>query len=190
MRSKLLLEKALSIYNMDQLYEYTTKASIFYNETTEPTVGTVQYRGVLSTMRHLLGDDFQLVSDQITTNFERVDTDGDCLLNRIEFEEFFNLMLLGSGSTDEDSVMATVKSGIHQMSTCRDLFDSNNDFAKSDSERWNDEFGLTKHLQGNGKFAAKNWKMLYCGGSRPIKDKLKDFERKFGVGLSVEKFDW
>jgi len=190
MRSKLLLEKALSIYNMDQLYEYTTKASIFYNETIEPTVGTVHYRGVLSTMRHLLGDDFQLVADQITTNFERVDADGDCLLNRIEFEEFFNLMLLGSGSTDEESVMATIKSGIHQMSTCRDLFDSNKDVAESDSEKWNDEFGLTKHLQGNGKFAAKNWKMLYCGGSRPIKDKLKDFERKFGVGLSVEKFDW
>lgn len=191
MRSKLLLQKALSIYTMDQLYEYTVNASDFYNLRIEPTIASVHYRGVLSTMKHLLGDDYHLVNDQITTYFEKVDTDGDSLLDRMEFEEFFNLMLQGSGSTDEESsAMATIKSGIDRMSTCRDLFDSNKDTEKTDSERWNDDYGLKKHLQGNGKFSAKNWKILYCGGSGQIKDKLKDFERHFGVGLSVEKFDW
>ena len=190
MRSKLLLQKALSIYTMDQLYEYTVNASDFYNLRIEPTIASVHYRGVLSTMKHLLGDDYHLVNDHITTYFEKVDTDGDSLLDRMEFEEFFNLMLQGSGSTDEESAMATIKSGIDRMSTCRDLFDSNNDIEKTDSERWNDDYGLKKHLQGNGKFSAKNWKILYCGGSGQIKDKLKDFERHFGVGLSVEKFDW
>ena len=32
--------------------------------------------------------------------------------------------------------------------------------------------------------------LCYCGGSSPVVDQLKDFKHKFGIGLSVEKFDW
>jgi len=32
--------------------------------------------------------------------------------------------------------------------------------------------------------------MLYCGGSGAIVKQLKDYKEKFGIGLSVEKFDW
>ena len=95
------------------------------------------------------------------------------------FSNLDNCSFTVSESLVRDLEYATT---IPQIHPCRLKF--------CDEKKMNDEFGLTKHLQGNGKFAAKNWKMLYCGGSRPIKDKLKDFERKFGVGLSVEKFDW
>ena len=53
------------------------------------------------------------------------------------------------------------------------------------------EFGIKKYLKGgDSKSAGKNWKMLYCGGLQPVLDQIKDFKRKFGVGLSVENFDW
>jgi hypothetical protein len=185
-RSRLLLEKALSIYTLDQLYEYTVKASAYYNEGSEYNVDAVNYHGVESTMRHLLGDDFELVTNQIRMNFEKVDISGDGELDRDTFEVFYNLMLKGSDAEEKSSI-ATVKHGYQRMSTCREMFEASKNLQ---SEQRKDEFGIKKHLQGDGKFSAKNWNMLYCGGVQPVLDQLKDFSRKFGVGLSVEKFDW
>ena len=187
MRCKLLLEKALSIYTMDQLYEYTVKASNHYSKNRKLQVAAVNYRGVLSTMRHLLGEhDCALVSDQIIKNFAKVDVGNLHLLDRDDFEDFFNLMLKGS----KESSVVSVKRELRRMSTCHDMFDSSRGVVKAKTKRSKDEFGIKKHLNGDGKFSAKNWNMLYCGGSQPVLDQLKDFKRKFGIGLSVEKFDW
>jgi len=187
MRSKLLLEKALSLYSMTQLYECTAKATNHHNEDLEPLVATVSYRGVLSTMKHLLGDDGVLVNDKIAQNFEMADADGDGRLDRGEFEEFFGLML---GKQEEMSTsMVQIKRGLQQMTTCRNLFE-NNSPSTPIPDPSKDDFGIKRYLQSEGKFAARNWKILYCGGSQPVVDRLKDFNRKFGIDLSVEKFDW
>ena len=138
-------------------------------------------------MRHLLGDDCELVTKQITMNFEMVDTDGDCEIDRAGFEAFLNLMMLEGSDAEEKASIATVKRGLQRMSTCRNMFESSNNLQ---SGQHKDEFGIKKHLQGDGKFSAKNWNILYCGGSQPVLDQLRDFKRKFGVGLSVEKLDW
>jgi len=181
-RSKLLLEKALSIYTMDQLYEYTVNASNHYSRNLRPQV-VASFEGVMSTMRHLLGSDFDLVKLEITRHFNKIDTEGDRQINRTDFGAFFDLMLI----TDQDDSMVNIKRGLERMSTCRNMFESSADVKKSESA---DEFGIKKYLQGDGKFFAKNWNMLYCGGSQPVLDQLKDFKHKFGIALSVEKFDW
>ena len=62
--------------------------------------------------------------------------------------------------------------------------------SKSKPEQWKDGFGIKKHLQGDGKFSAKNLIILYCGGSQSVLHQLKAFKRKSGIGLLVEKFDW
>jgi len=31
---------------------------------------------------------------------------------------------------------------------------------------------------------------MYCGGSQPVVDALRQIEKRYGIGLSVEKFDW
>merc|ERR1719389_947759 len=183
MRSKLLLEKALSLYSMTQLYECTTKATNHQNEDLEPLVATVSYQGVLSTMKHLLGDDGVLVSNKIAQNFDMADADGDGLLDRNEFEGFFHLML--DKQEELAASMVQIKRGLQQMTTCRNLFE-NNSSSTQISDPSKDEFGIKRHLQGEGKFAAKNWNMLYCGGSQPVVDQLKDFSHKFGIDLSVE----
>jgi len=187
MRSKLLLEKALSIYTLDQLFDYTVKASNHYNAGLLPLVGAVNYQGLLSTMRSLLGDDCKLIKDQITKTFEKIDADTDSRLDREEFEFFFDLMLISDQGSES---IANVKRGLQRMSTCRDMFESSRHPMKSEPDESNDEYNIKKYLQGDGKFAAKNWNLLYCGGSQTVLDQLKDFKRKFGIGLSVEKFDW
>jgi len=52
-------------------------------------VNVVNYQGVLSTMRHLLGDDIEDVTDKMNANFEKIDTNGDCRLERDEFQQFY-----------------------------------------------------------------------------------------------------
>ena len=187
MRSKLLLEKALSIYSTAQLYEYTVKASRHHERDPELPAATASYQGVLSTMKHLLGEDGALVHDKIAQNFELADADGDGSLDPDEFAEFFHLML--DKKEELSSSMVQIKRGLQQMTTCRDLF-ANDRPATPRSDPSADDFGIKGHLQGEGKFAARNWNMLYCGGSQPVVDQLKAFKRKFGIGLSVEKFDW
>ncbi len=60
------------------------------------------------------------------------------------------------------------------------------------SEQHKAEFGIKKYLKGgDGKSSGKNWNMVvYCGGLQQVLDQQMDFNHKFGVGLSVEKFDW
>jgi hypothetical protein len=94
-RSRLLLEKALSIYTMDQLFDYTVKAS--RRDDDDVPLVAANYRGVMSTMRHLLGEDIDAVSEKITSNFEKVCDNPDCRIDREEFEFFFRLMTRGPG---------------------------------------------------------------------------------------------
>ena len=185
LRSKLLLEKALSIYSLDQLYDYTVKASNYYNETGEELVDQVNYQGVLSTMRHLLGEDAARVEKRITENFERVDSDNDCLMDHSQFKLFFDLMLMTDGNKEAKSI-ENVRSGLKKMSTCRNIFESGRGVGNTQK----DEFGIMKYLHGDGKFQSKTWSMLYCGGSQPVLDSLKTYKKKYGIELSVEKFDW
>jgi hypothetical protein len=118
-------------------------------------------------MRHLLGDDCELVTKQITMNFESVDTDGDCEIDRAGFEAFFNLMMVEGSDAKENASIATVKRGLQCMSKCHDMFESSKNHL---SGQHKDEFGIKKHLQGDGKFSSKNWNILYCGGSQPVLD--------------------
>jgi len=187
-RSKLLIEKALSLYTMDQLHDYTVKASNYYNnEGQEPLVDTVNYQGMFSTVRHLLGEeDAGLVEKNILRNFEQVDDGGRRLLNRVQFDEFFDLMLLDA--EDEAESIADLRLGMEKMNTYRDVFDT---MAMADDDEHSvDEFDIKQYLRGNGKFSADKWSVLYCGGSAPIQRQLQSFQRKYRVPLSVEKFDW
>ncbi|KAL9183809.1 hypothetical protein ACHAXT_004665 [Thalassiosira profunda] len=173
MRTRLLLEKALSIYTLDQLFEYTMKASEHHDASFEPFLDEVNFAGVQSTMRHLLGDDFDDVTENIARNFDKVDMDGERRLSREGFRDFFDMMI--ESASDDAQGVDDVKRGLQRMATARGLFD--NDTKEPKSEQQKDEFGIKQHLQSDGKFAAKNWAMLYCGGSQPVLDQLKAFKR-------------
>lgn len=191
MRSKMLLEKALSVYSMDRLYGQTVMASQHCLMNFDPSLATVDKQGVLCTVRNLMGDkDYQLVANQIVRAFDEIDWDCDGRLDRVGFEDLISLLLEGEAqriTLDEEADAGAFTSDI-QRDICREMFATDNNNNKSKVE--NDEFGIRRHLEGDSKFSARNWQMLYCGGSHPVLDSLKDFKRKFGVGLVVEKFDW
>jgi hypothetical protein len=41
-----------------------------------------------------------------------------------------------------------------------------------------------------GPEVLSRWQMLYCGGSQPVLNKLREVSGKYGVALRDEKFDW
>lgn len=177
LRTQPLLERALSIYNIEQLFENAVKASIIEGEEESEAalIHRASYYGIQQTMIQLLGDSFELVVDKIRENFEEVDTDGSWTLDKNNFEAFVGLMLLNK---DDDGKRITC------TDTCKvkNIFDPQHDSAM--------RFGIRKVLQGDDRFCAKHWNMLYCGGSEPILAQLRAFKKKYGIDLSVEKFDW
>lgn len=206
MRSKLRLGKALSIYSMDQLYSQTVMASNHCLMDFDPQLATVDKKGVLHTVSQLLGGkDYELFMNQISRAFDETDMDCDGRLDCVGFENLINLLLDGEAriTVDEESNSSALTSDI-QRDICHEMFvadkKNNNNSSSSSSSKvvpveadehlWNGELCVRRYLEGDGKFSSRNWQMLYCGGSQPVLDALKDFKRKFGVGLVVEKFDW
>ena len=200
MRCKLLLQKALSIYTMDQLYDFTVMASKQHHLGFDPLLATVDCQGVMYTMSHLLGDNYHLLIDHISDTFATLDGDGSGRLDRNRFECLINLLLVNdvSNAVHEEST-EFVHAGGSQWEICCAMFESRNpDIENSEVENLIDAFSVTKQLQAGGHnhndkklvSATRNWKMLYCGGSQPVLEILKDLERRIGIDLAVEKFDW
>jgi hypothetical protein len=91
----------------------------------------------------------------------------------------------GSDAADEETVISTLTSDMQRENS--HVFESiSHDIENPEMEQFHEnEAGNSKKL-----FSAKDWKMLYCGGSQRVLDTLKDLERKFQIDLAVEKFDW
>ena len=110
-------------------------------------MNVVNYQGVFSTMRHLIGDDIEDVTDKITANFEKIDTNGDCHLERDESKQFFDLMLV---VTDDDTQeVSNVRMGLQCLSTARNMFESSKGSTMKLQE---DVFDIKRYLQGDVKF--------------------------------------
>ena len=135
---------------------------------------TVDIQGLTETMKRLLGEeDYKFVEEKLAEHFQTLSTDG-----KLDVEQFGELMGLMVGGVDiSDHQLESVKKSTERHASRRMLKV--------------DEFQIVEELKGeDSEFAATNWSMLYCGGSQPVVDQLKDYRDKFGIGLSIEKFDW
>jgi len=66
--------------------------------------------------------------------------------------------------TDDDTQeVSNVRMGLQCLSAARNICESSEGSTMKLQE---DVFGIKRHLQGDGKFAANKWNlhMLYCGG--------------------------
>jgi hypothetical protein len=176
-RAKLLIERAISIYTLDQLFEYAVHASSDRENGAFPLLGSASFDGVILMMENLLGDEFELLRERIIKSLDTVDTFGSALLDEDMFEDFFRLILEGQGLYDEneDSTKGTTRDSDTRLES----------LAIHDKS-----FGINTFLQGDGKFSSSKWKLLYCGGSNALKSQLKTYKQKYSIDLSVEKFDW
>lgn len=138
---------------------------------------TANLKGVETIMKQILGDDYQYVEEAIPANFDVYAVGG-----RLDHEGFVILM---------DSLLDGKDGERESMAKVRSIF--SNDAASrqgSLSSTEEDKFRIKEIFQGNTQFSRKHWSLLYCGGSQPVVDQLKSYKRKFGIALSIEKFDW
>jgi len=181
-RAKLLLEKAMSIYTTDQLFSYAAEVSM----DREPSVDyVVNYQGVLSLLQELLEDSFDSIDAKSSENFNLFASEATGLMDRDSFEAFLNLMI-----RDEND-RASIEGARHRL-----MFEGKDVSTGQLGSRYGmmlpskSDSRVNSYLFGAGKFAAKNWSMLYCGGSEPVLAQLREYKQKHDVALSVEKFDW
>ena len=172
-RVKLVLERTMSIYSVEQLFQYSASLTPSHHQEGNRPLGTVaSFSGVLSMMENLLGEEFDQFREKLHSILELVDTYGASLLNRDMFEDFIHLIMQA------------------------DLFDGGTESVNTSDD---EELGSTKSygnyrietiLQGDGKYSSQKWKMLYCGGSNAVLTQLKNYKRKHSISLYSEKFDW
>ena len=112
---------------------------------------------------------------------------------KLDQEGFVVLMdsLLDDKGAERES-MTTVRRSVEKRKSTVDKFsnDATSRRGSLSSQTEEDEFHIQEILQGNTQFSRKHWSLLYCGGSQPVVDHLKSYRQKFGIALSIEKFDW
>lgn len=190
-RSKLLLEKALSIYSVNDLFERAVQGS-YGKRSTFVGLSIVEdkpatYAGVQDVLEQLLGCDINAVQDQTSMILERIDPKGTGKIDENQFEQL--LHELKQGSEDAPGDEEIIKNST-QMQRTQHMFGRGSLNRNSSMNQHTLDVAVKRYLKGDDKFGAKNWSMLYCGGSSAILSQLKDYKRKYGIGLAVEKFDW
>ena len=150
---------------------------------------TANLEGVETIIKQILGDDYQYVEKDIPANFDVYAVGG-----KLDHEGFVVLMdsLLNDKGAEKES-MTTVRRSVEKRKSTLDKFSNDASSprrASLSSQTEEDEFHIRETLQGNTQFSRKHWSLLYCGGSQPVVDQLKSYKRKFGIALSIEKFDW
>jgi hypothetical protein len=144
-RVRLLLERALSIYSIDQLFDYSASLTPSQHQGSGLSGADASFRGVASMMENLLDSDFYLFRSKIYTMLDLVDTYGSSMLTRDMFEDFMQLMMKTHLSDDSTA------------STCK-----MNDEEHGAAVITHENYGIDAILQGGGKYSAEKWKMLYC----------------------------
>jgi hypothetical protein len=198
MRAKLLLEKAMSIFTTDQLFSHALEVSneFFKAMGLEIRTDSVDYCGVRSLMEKLLKENFRFMEDELTEHYELCSS-REGLLDQFQFKALLHRM----AKSAEENGVSLISERRHYPSKLADevpqMPGPKFRALPSSAEKRVDSFlcqvaDVRNRLEGlkDGKFAAKYWSMLYCGGSQPVLDQLKEYKRKHRIALSVEKFDW
>lgn len=181
---KLLVKRALSIYSVGQLFRYAVKASGIEEDEDDEELGELMsnYKGVIYILNQLLGDNLIHVREKVDQIFNEVNVQ-----DLIDEEKFGDLLdALASGDKD-DVKISEMSEGLKQLKKTQSIFDSRN-LSGNNADKINNQ--AKNYLKNDDKYSAKTWSMLYCGGSSAIHSQLKTYKRNYGIGLSVEKFDW
>ena len=83
----------MSIYSVEQLFQYSASLTPSHHQEGDQPLGTVaSFSGVLSMLDNLLGD-LGEYREKLRDILELVDTYGDSLLNQDMFEDFVHLIM-------------------------------------------------------------------------------------------------
>ena len=171
---KLLLERALSIYSTDQLFDHATSLTpLQHLRDKGPSGASASFNAVISMMEEILGDEFNLFGSTIYKTLDLVDSYGSGMLTKDMFEDFIHVLTTEHSHNDSTESTSKITDDLETGSAI--------------SQR---NYNVESLLQGDGKYCSKRWKMMYCGGSNAVLSQLKAYKHKHSIGLYVEKFDW
>jgi hypothetical protein len=90
--AKLILVKALSIYSIDQLFDYAVRASV-HCDVELPPWAAATFDGVMTMINDLLCNDCELLRKKALKNLDLVDSYGSSMLNKDMFVDFMQMMM-------------------------------------------------------------------------------------------------
>lgn len=194
-RAKLLLEKALSIYSIETLFDYARECTNKFNVAlgVDEHADSVDYRGIRKLMQQLLNGTYKGIEDNIAESYPLFESGEKGLMSLDSFRNFIEKLLSNDeedGDVEEASASSAVSCLRHRMSFEGKGATVGNLGIQYATEPLKPESRTSYYLSGDGKYSAKNWSLLYCGGSNPVLQQLKAYKHKHGITLSVEKFDW
>ncbi|CAB9515447.1 NADPH oxidase 4 [Seminavis robusta] len=177
------LEKGVSSKQLDQTLHSAAKLR---NRTRRASLETVvhQHRdavaitkaGLTSAVNDFLGYE-EFTPEDIDVIFDRFDTDRSGAIDQEEYELLIDYVYAGDDEEDDDWALE-IEGG--ELYTAKSFFTplKKGEVAKSDDNNY-----ASKHK-------LDTWQMLYCGGSAPVVESLEMINKKYGIDLKIEKFDW
>jgi hypothetical protein len=120
--------------------------------------------------------------------FKQCDTDDSGFVDRVEFA-----YLVFSMKTDTNTDLTTSNWESKPMSRAFSLRKRRLTTYSSERTRMiGDESTVRymKNMVNDIECPLADWSMFYCGTSTPIVKSLRDIEKKYHIGLGIEKFDW
>jgi hypothetical protein len=120
--------------------------------------------------------------------FKQCDTDDSGYINRVEFAYLVFSMKFG---TNTDLITSKWESkpksrafSLHKRRLTTDSLERNRMIGDESTVRY------MKKMVNDIERPLHDWSMFYCGNATPIVKSLQDIEKKYHIGLGIEKFDW
>ena len=112
-----------------------------------------------------------------TAIFDRFDTDRSGAIDQDEYEQLIDYVYSGDDGGADEWATDVEGGGLY---AAKSFFSPVKPGEKTESD--------TTNYASNNKL--DTWQMLYCGGSAPVVETLEMINKKYGIDLKIEKFDW
>lgn len=135
---------------------------------------SVNVAGLEAMIKSFLGGVGQYSQADVENLFRLVDTDHSGYIDRDEFDEFIDLAT-GSDTPKRKSLvdLSDPMAGLDEIVLGNDS-----------------TISYMENMVGDVERPLDDWSMFYCGSATPIVRNLQCIERKYHIGLGIEKFDW
>ena len=159
--------------------------------------GEVSLKGLESMISKFLGGIGEYSRSDIVTFFHEIDADGSGYIDRDEFQDFISMIsadCMKKSQSHQDLLGAMEKSLLAQQSIrsiCNETRDSD-PFGDDTTNKYVSNLRLLQQntVHGSGDNPLEDWSTFYCGGSKKIKEILKEVTDKYGIALAIESFDY
>ncbi len=215
-RMVIAMSRVTQIYDADEMFGHAVKeteraaekmkaadleSGIPNNECPEDQVSLVGLDAMISKFLGVIGEYSRSDIEEI---FHIIDRDATGYIDRSDFDAFLRMATSSTESAMPrksskdvmlyfDAALANNSAhsctpGLLKGSSHHASVGQNSLFGDSSTIEYMNK--LMSDNDDSGRRPLEDWSIFYCGGSRQIHKKLKDFSKRYAIDLAVEKFDW